>query len=164
MRGEHQFVDEPLHLNGEAAAAVQAERLHPQLTIRPWLDELVEAHGFGPRSNYVETCWLPVLGPTATWLYRRLGSWVEGYPEGLNVGLVDLSVGLGLGEGLGRHSKLTNAIGRLQRFDAARGHNDELLVRRALGPLPERYAERLSYSAYGFHEEAMQQLLRQAAS
>ncbi len=51
-----------------------AELLRPEITVKPWVDPVVEAHGFSPRSPYVETCWLPVLGPTATWLYRRLGS------------------------------------------------------------------------------------------
>src|SRR5438552_11865758 len=71
------------------------------VTVRPWSDPLVEACGFGPDSTYVEHCWLPTLGPTGTWLYRRLGALVEHHPDGIEIDLVELSVGLGLGTGLG---------------------------------------------------------------
>ena len=130
-----------------------AEALKPELQITPWRDEVVETLGFGPRSMYIEMCWLPLLGPTATWLYRRLGSWVEFHPDGLTVDLTDLAVSLGLGEGLGRHSPVGRALERLVRFDAARWAKEELQVRQALAPLPERLARRLSYSGYQLHQD-----------
>lgn len=34
------------------------------ITIEAWRDPVVEALGHDPRSLYVETFWLPVLGPT----------------------------------------------------------------------------------------------------
>ena len=34
------------------------------LTIRPWPDVLIDAHGHDPRSEYVETYWLGILGPS----------------------------------------------------------------------------------------------------
>jgi hypothetical protein len=153
MKGENRFVNEEIAPTEVQVA--EPERLQTQLEVLPLVDELVEQHGFGPRSMYTEMCWLPVLGPTATWLYRRLGSWAEYHPDGLQVGLIDLSLSLGLGEGIGRHSKLASAFGRLERFDAARWSGDRLLVRRALGPLPQRYVERLSYSAHDYHEMMM---------
>lgn len=131
----------------------EPSELRNSITVVPWVDGVVEAHGFGPRSMYVECCWLPVLGPTATWIYRRLGSWVEHATEPIEVDLTDLSVSLGLGEGLGRNSLLARSLGRLARFGAVAWQKDELAVRRALAPLPERYARRLSYSAYRLHEE-----------
>ena len=130
-----------------------AEALRGQIEVVPWIDELVEAHGFGPRSMYVEMCWLPVLGPTATLLYRRLGSWVEHNPNGVEVDLVDLSVSLGLGEGLSRNSLLARALGRLGRFEVAVWRSEQLAVRRALPALPLRHHSRLSYSAMRLHEE-----------
>ena len=33
------------------------------LTIRPWPDPLIDTLGYDPRSRYVETFWLPTLGP-----------------------------------------------------------------------------------------------------
>lgn len=92
-----------------------------------------------------------MLGPTATWLYRRLGSWVETNPEGVEIDLTDLSVSLGLGEGLGRNSLLARSLGRLARFDAARWFADRLVVRRALAPLPERQVRQLSLSVNRLH-------------
>jgi hypothetical protein len=148
MKGEP-----PLETNSAGEAGASQELLRPQVRVEPLPDPLVEAHGFGPRSLYVEACWLPVLGPTATWLYRRLGTWVETSPEGVEIDLVDLAVSLGLGEGLGRHSLLAKGLGRLSRFDAARWQNDKLAVRRALAPLPERQTHRLSASAYQLHRQ-----------
>lgn len=62
---------------------------------------MVDELGFGPTSRYVETCWLGILGPTATWAYRRIGSLAEMHPEGAEVDLADLALSLGLGEGMG---------------------------------------------------------------
>lgn len=167
MRGEHHFVNGPLEGRPDGgvltapeqapaeAPGQQYERLVTQLDVLPWTDTLVEEQGFNPRSMYVEMCWLPVMGPTATWLYRRLGSWAEYNPEGVQVGLVDLSLGLGLGEGIGSNSKLAKAFERLERFDAAKWSGSQLFVRRALAALPQRYAERLSYTAHAFHEASV---------
>jgi hypothetical protein len=35
------------------------------LRIVPWRDEVIDELGHDPRSHYVETFWLPVLGPSA---------------------------------------------------------------------------------------------------
>ena len=130
------------------------EALPNEAWLTPWRDEVVEAVGFGPRSMYVEMCWLPVLGPTSTWLYRRLGSWAEFNPEGTTVNLVDLAVSLGLGDSLTKNSKLNHAIERLARFDALHCTNSsELQVRTALAPLPGRHLERLSYASRRLHDE-----------
>ena len=40
--------------------------------ITPWIDPVVDRRGHDPRSSYVEQFWLGTLGPTATWLVRRL--------------------------------------------------------------------------------------------
>jgi len=136
------------------------EAIKSHIEVVPLVDEVVEAHGFGPRSMYVEMCWLPILGPTATWLYRRLGSWVEHNPDGLQVDLTDLSVSLGLGEGLSRNSLIGRALGRLAHFGAAEWRGHQLAVRRALAPLPKRHVERLSYTAFRLHLEYMRHVER----
>src|SRR3954471_12957510 len=92
--------------------ATEAVRPSDELLVRPWVDEQVEAHGFGPRSMYVEMCWLPILGPTSTWLYRRLGSWTEFNPDGLTVNLTEVATGLGLGSGIGPNSPLMRSLDR----------------------------------------------------
>ena len=37
----------------------------PYVTIRPWVEPVVDARGHDPRSAYVERYWLGVIGPTA---------------------------------------------------------------------------------------------------
>ena len=132
------------------------EALKPELAILPWRDEVIETLGYSARSMYVEMRWLPVLGPTATWLYRRLGTWVETNPEGVTVDLSDLTVSIGLCEGLGPNSLMARALHRLTRFDVARWEPGALQVRRALPPLPVRHARKLSYTVYRYHEACTQ--------
>ena len=54
----------------------------------PWDDPVVDRRGHDPRSAYVEQFWLSVLGPTATWLLRRLVAGFDHHPDGyeLDVG------------------------------------------------------------------------------
>jgi hypothetical protein len=46
----------------ESGRSPATERLW--LRIEPWLDPVIDEVGYDPRSEYVETFWLPVLGPT----------------------------------------------------------------------------------------------------
>ncbi len=153
MKGETEppFVNDPL------------EVVRPsELLVQPWIDELVEAKGFSPRSMYVETCWLPVLGPTATWLYRRLGTWAEFNSEGVSVDTTELALSLGLGSGVGRNSPLMRSIDRLARFGAARWAGDKLHVRRALPPLAHAQVQRLGETNRRLHHEYVRELGRRA--
>jgi len=52
------------------------------LAIRPWPDPVIDNLGLDPRSTYVETFWLGVLGPSTTWLLRRMAAGLEASPEG----------------------------------------------------------------------------------
>lgn len=110
--------------------------LPPIVTVRLWPDPIIEAIGFGPQSSYIEYCWLPVLGPTATWLYRRLGSLVLQNNNDTRVDLIDTAQSLGVGRGLSHQSMIGRALGRLDHFDAIRWtERSQLAVRRALPPL-----------------------------
>ena len=42
----------------------EEERVH--IRVEPWPDPVIDELGHDPRSAYVETFWLPVLGPTTT--------------------------------------------------------------------------------------------------
>jgi hypothetical protein len=42
-----------------------APHVAESITVRAWLDPVVDDDGFDPRSRYVEVFWLGVLGPTA---------------------------------------------------------------------------------------------------
>src|SRR5690606_21533957 len=76
----------------------------PTVRVVPWPDPLVEAAGHDPRSPYVERYWLGVLGPTATWLVRRLAERLEAEPEGFDLELGSLAAELGVGHRGGRQA------------------------------------------------------------
>ena len=96
---------------------------------------------FDVRSEYVETLWLPVLGPSATWLARRLGTLAAAFPQGTWIDSAELSVSIGLGTG---HGLLTRSLGRLVMFGAAAIETGDVVrVRTRLTPVSERALERL---------------------
>lgn len=138
------------HLRLEAFGS--AETLPDNIRLTPWSDPLVDELGFGPRHMYTECVWLPVLGPTTSWLYRRLGSWATHNADGLDVDLKQMSQALGLGESLSRNGKLARALGRLVYFDIARTGAAELQVRTALPPLPLRLLKSLDPVTQKLHE------------
>lgn len=128
---------------------------HPLiLEVAALIDPVVEALGFGPESTYVEYCWLPILGPTSTFAYRRLGRMVVDQPiDGkVRIDLVDLASSLGLGEGIGRNSLMARTLRRLDQFGVAAWRDDTLAVRRALAPLTVRQVARLGWTARAMHE------------
>lgn len=127
------------------------------ITVAHWSDLVVQTHGFSPRSTYVEVCWLPVIGPSATWLYRRLGSWMETDPTPLEIDLLDLAVSLGMGKGLGRNCLLSRTLHRLDSFDVIDRSATTIYVRSALAPLTERQVRRLSESVQAFHRQTMEE-------
>ena len=55
------------------------------LTIKPWPDPLLDTLGHDPRCLYVETFWLPTLGPTAILLLRHLATQFDRHPEGIDL-------------------------------------------------------------------------------
>ena len=62
-----------------------------------WDDPVVESSGFDALSPYVELFWLPVLGPSATLLLRRLATGLRAKPEGFDLQLDEAAQALGLG-------------------------------------------------------------------
>ena len=55
--------------------------------IVPWVDPVADPHGVHPCSRYVELYWLPVVGPSTTWLLRRLSYGLEVHPGGFDLDL-----------------------------------------------------------------------------
>jgi hypothetical protein len=110
----------------------------------PWEAALLDQVGVDPRSLYVELFWLPVLGPTATWLLRRLADGLDIAPHGFTLDVEEMARSIGLGGSASRHTPLARAIERAARFSLLRQPRPGLLaVRRAVGPLPERHLRRL---------------------
>jgi hypothetical protein len=89
------------------------------LTVRPWPDPVLDTLGHDPRSLYVETFWLPTLGPTAVLLLRHLAHRFDERPDGLELTVVDTSQALGLGYRDGTSSPLLRCLVRLAQFDLA---------------------------------------------
>lgn len=113
----------------------------PLLVVR-WDDNVVEALGYPVRSDYAEMYWLPVIGPSALWMLRRLSGL-----HGVEVGVATLARELGLGLGIGRHTPVVRTAARLITFGMAdvvpRSDGDYLGVRLAVPPLTRRQLERL---------------------
>lgn len=109
-------------------------------------------NGYDAQSAYVEQFWLPVLGPSTTWLIRHLNARLDRDGEGV-VLQADLTArALGLGEHSGRHAPFLRSIRRAIDYDLMSvGERDDhapdtevsLLVRRLIPLLSDRLADRL---------------------
>ena len=116
----------------------------PTLAVRPWPDPVIDQVGHDPRSPYVETFWLGVLGPTATWLLRRLAAGLEASPSGFDLDLATTAHELGLGARADQGSPFARSIARCCRFGAADLVDEATLrVRRKLPPLTRTQIARL---------------------
>lgn len=113
------------------------------LVVLPWRDPVVDQIGFDIRGDYVETFWLGILGPTTTWLMRRIDAGFDFYPEGYELNLIDTAAALGLTFNSGRGNPFTRALQRCIMFGAAREASYGLEVRRFLPPLSARNLARL---------------------
>ncbi len=94
------------------------------LLVVPWRDPEVERTGVGAHSPDVERHWLPLLGPTATVLLRRVVHGLLGSPGGYVVDRHDLAVAIGLGGAGGRNAPLPRALRRCMRYGVARRVKD----------------------------------------
>src|SRR5579875_1987655 len=121
--------------------------------IRPWSDEVIDRLGFDPRSPYVERFWLGIVGPSVTWLMRRVAAGFDASPDGFDMPLAETARALGLGDPGGRNSAFFRTLNRMVQFDLARATGPaELEVMRRLPPLSRRQAARLSPALQEAHE------------
>jgi hypothetical protein len=131
------------------------------LTIRPWADPVIDRVGHDPRSSYVEQFWLAILGPSTTWLLRRLAAGLEAQPQGFALHLDETARALGVGHRTGRHSPFARALLRCCQFGLARAESTEALaVRRKLPPLTRNQAARLPEPMQQAHQQWLEQELR----
>ncbi|WCO67940.1 hypothetical protein PO878_04285 [Iamia majanohamensis] len=102
-------------------------------------DARVQRVGFDLADPYVEQCWSAVVGPSSTLLLRRMPAlWLRQVPA--EVGASDLSQSLGLGAGVGEHSRLLSTLDRVVRYRLARPATEGagLEVFRQVSPLTPR--------------------------
>ncbi len=126
----------------------------PTLLIRPLPDPVIDEVGHDPRSPYVERFWLGMLGPTATWLLRRLVAGLEESPAGYELELAAMACELGVGLHSGQHSPFFRSIQRCCRFGATELIDPTTLrVRRKLPPLTRAQVERLPEHLRARHDE-----------
>lgn len=120
--------------------------------VRPWVDAVIDDGGHDPRSRYVERFWLGVLGPTATWLLRRLAGEFERSPDGYDIDLSDTACAMGLSYTVGRSSPFAKALQRCVMFGLAHETSDGLAVRRRVPPIAHRHLRRMPESLQAEHE------------
>jgi hypothetical protein len=125
------------------------------ITVKPWLDPVVDVLGHDPRSRYVETFWLPTLGPTAVLLLRHLADRFDRTPEGLELTVADTSHALGVGQRDGASSPIVRTLRRLVQFDLACEDpmSDLIAVRRTIPPVAARHLRRLPADVQAQHAE-----------
>jgi hypothetical protein len=126
-----------------------------------WVDPVADPHGVHPCSRYVELYWLGIIGPSTTWLLRRLNYGLEVHGDGYDLHLAETARSLGLGDKMGKNSPFRRALARLITFELARAHGPgELAVRSRIPPLPLRHLSRLPDSLQRSHRRwiAEQQL------
>jgi hypothetical protein len=122
------------------------------LTIQPWPDPVIDTVGHDPRSLYVETFWLPTLGPTAVLLMRHLATRFDEREGPIELPVVEASQRLGLGERDGASSPIVRTLARLEQFDlAVSDGRSTVAVRRNLPPLHRRHVHRLPASMQSQH-------------
>jgi hypothetical protein len=112
-------------------------------------------------SRYVELYWLGIIGPSTTWLLRRLNYGLEVHGDGFDLNLPETARALGLGDKMGKNSPFRRALARLITFELARPQGPgELAVRAHIPPLPLRHLSRLPESLQRSHRRwlAEQQL------
>ena len=83
---------------------------HDPLSIRAWRDKRIETIGYDPRSDYVETFWLTVLGPSAVFALRRCAQWLDHADGVFEVPLELFGRSVGLGGGGGRRAPIVRTL------------------------------------------------------
>ncbi|MHB8243850.1 MAG: hypothetical protein ACYDGN_00660 [Acidimicrobiales bacterium] len=126
------------------------------LHVEPWTDPVVDEIGHDPRSAYAETFWLPVLGPSTTWLLRRFASHLDDAPAGVDFDVEDLARRLGIGERSGPNAPFTRTLKRCVDFQMAEWRGGALAVRRRLPPLARRHLRRLPETLQSEHDMVLE--------
>jgi len=131
----------------------ELEPLPLRVRVRPWDDPLVDRRGHDPRSVYVEQFWLSVLGPTATWLLRRLVAGFDHHPDGYELDVPSAARSLGLSVTKGWASPFAKALQRCVMFGVVQRLPDEWVVRRRVPLISQRHLLRLPVELQTAHQQ-----------
>lgn len=132
---------------------IDIDTLPALVTIRPWIDPIVDERGHDPRSSYVETYWLGVIGPTATWIMRRIAEGFDTAPDGFRLDLEHTAGSMGLSYQKGPASPFGRAVRRCVMFGLAQPLSDGFAVRRRIPTVAQRHLRRLPADVRDAHEE-----------
>lgn len=133
----------------------------PPMLVVAWRDPVVDALGFDPRSTYVERFWLPLLGPTSTWLMRRLAAEFDRQPDGFSLDAADCARSIGIGNRGGRHNPFQRSVERLIRYGLIRPDDHDILaVRTRVPPLTRAQVGRLPRHLHASHRRWQEVQLR----
>ncbi len=137
------------------AGKVQDLALADVVHVVPWHDPALDEPGYDARSWYVERFWLPVLGPSTTWLLRNVARRLEASPEGFDLVVDDTARELGLGFRSGRNSPLGRSLARCIVFGVAQRADSEatVAVRPRLPRLAPRHLHRLPARLQAEHDQ-----------
>lgn len=123
-------------------APAAGEHANGKIHVSSW--DVVEEVAFSPDSEYVEWYWLPVLGPSATLMYRRLHHCLAEMGGEADVDLLTLAAMLGLGAHFTKNSPVIRSLERLVSFRMARPTGLGSIELRSEAPvLSERSLSRL---------------------
>jgi hypothetical protein len=123
--------------------------------VEPWDDPTLAQYGFPVGGDYVETFWLSTLGPTATWLLRRLANILQTHPQAVRLDVAELSAGLGIGSSQDPLAPLVKTLDRLVMFGVAQARRDRIGVRLFVSPLAAKQIDRLPPHLQRSHEAWM---------
>ena len=123
------------------------------LMVVPWLDPVVDSVGYDVRSQYVELFWLNVLGPTATWILRRLVLGFDRYPLGYELDLEETASALGLSYTVGTANSFMRSLNRCVLFGVSQPTEGGLAVRRRVPPVATRHLMRMPAHLRQAHQQ-----------
>jgi hypothetical protein len=123
------------------------------LMVVPWLDPVVDSVGYDVRSQYVELFWLNVLGPTATWILRRLVLGFDRYPLGYELDLEETASALGLSYTIGTANAFMRSLNRCVLFGVSQPTQGGLAVRRRVPRVATRHLMRMPAHLRQAHQE-----------
>ena len=112
--------------------------------------------GYAAASVYVETFWLPLVGPTALLALRRLDAWLANTSDEITVSVSVLGECLGIGAGTGRRSAVVRTLTRLVNFRLASIDSETYMIHRELPMLSTRQLGRLPACLITAHEQLIQ--------
>ena len=142
------------HLAHTAPRAAVDDSGQTTVVLECWWDAALSRGGHDVTTAYVETFWLPVLGPSSTLLLRWCARRLPEHPGGLTVAVADVAAHLGLGRSGSRNGPVLRSLARLCRFGLARELDGGFEVRPHVPPLGDHLVRRLPPDLQRGHRRA----------